>query len=114
MNDKENGSYVDANGTVSWYKENQLHRTDGPAVMVKDGTAAWYENGLLHCEDAPAVVFPNGTQFWYRNGALHRSDGPAAEWANGSREWWVHGIKCSEIEFKKYVGHSPENKKLSK
>ena len=30
------------------YKDNILHREDGPAIMYKDGRKVWYINGNLH------------------------------------------------------------------
>ena len=46
---------TDELGTVSYYKDNKYHRTDGPAVQRPEGYKAWYLNGERHREDGPAV-----------------------------------------------------------
>jgi hypothetical protein len=33
---------VDSNGTQRWYLNGQLHREDGPAVILCDGTQRWF------------------------------------------------------------------------
>ena len=63
-------------------------------VTVDDnGNNFWYRNNKLHREDGPAIEDANGDKHWYLNGKLHREDGPAIEWANGSKEWYLNG-KC--------------------
>jgi hypothetical protein len=59
------------------------------------GTEVWYnwhnEKGQLHRVDGPAVVI-NGTEIWYKEGERHREGGlPSGEFANGSKEWFVEG-----------------------
>ena len=61
-------------------KDNQLHRTEGPAVIWADGTKCWYHNGLRH-----------------------RTDGAAVEWACGAKEWYINGVRLSEDEFNQAV-----------
>ena len=41
-----NGLKIDSNGTKRWYLNNQLHRTDGPAVEYYNGYKYWYINGV--------------------------------------------------------------------
>ena len=72
-------------------KNNQRHRTDGPAVEYVNGTKHWYQNGKLHRLDGPAIEHPDGTRMWYQNGKLHRTDGPAIEYVNGKNEWYQNG-----------------------
>ncbi len=57
-------------------KDNQLHRTNGPAVIWADGTKYWYHNGLRHRTDGPAVEWAGGRKEWWQNGLRHRTDGP--------------------------------------
>ncbi len=59
--------------------------------VLPDGTELWYRNGELHREDGPAVVWPNGYQVWCQNDQRHRKDGPAIVWPDGRQEWWQHG-----------------------
>jgi len=87
----KNGMIVDTDGTKRHFKNDQLHREDGPALVDADGMQKWYINGELHREDGPALVDADGMQKWYINGELHREDGPAFVGGNGSQQWWVNG-----------------------
>ena len=118
-NEVKNGRYVDALGTVRWYKDGQLHREDGPSVEWNDGSKSWYLNGTLHREDGPAVEDANGHKEWFKNGQKHREDGPAIEWEDGHKEWWINGVQYSEEHFNKYqlnkkLEHTLEEKPLGK
>ena len=59
---------VSPNGTKHWYLNDNLHRTDGPAIEYSDGEKHWYQNGKLHRIDGPAVIYPDGEKHWYLNG----------------------------------------------
>ena len=61
----KNGKIINEYGS-SYYKDGELHRTNGPAFKGDDGT-----------------------KFWFINGKFHREDGPAVEWYNGCKEWWL-------------------------
>jgi hypothetical protein len=74
----------------AWFKEGKLHREDGPARVWKDGRSYWYKEGKLHREDGPAFFSYSKEKRWYINGKLHRLDGPAVIDAYGE-EWWVDG-----------------------
>jgi hypothetical protein len=65
----KNGLIVDDQGTKSWYKDDNLHRVDGPAVEFANGGSKW----------------------WYQNGKLHREDGPAVEFVDGRVDYWING-----------------------
>ena len=54
--------------SISIYKNNKLHREDGPAVIDSDGYKAWYKNGLCHRDDGPAVIRDDGSKAWCKNG----------------------------------------------
>jgi len=97
---------VDENGTQYWYKDEQLHREDGPAVLYADGTKVWWRRGVwagvgdkpdpelwARKEGAPKIyaISLGGHKWWYRDGKLHRDDGPAVEYANGTEEWYFYG-----------------------
>ena len=55
-------------GTKRWYLNDQLHRTDGPAVEWSDGNKEWWLNGLRHRTDGPAIEWVNGAKMWFLNG----------------------------------------------
>jgi len=63
-----NGHSVHRDGTQCWYLDDQLHRTDGPAVIRANGTKEWWVNSRLHRLDGPAWIDVGGTQFWYVKG----------------------------------------------
>ena len=46
----------------------ELHRTNGPAIILPNGTKEYYLNGKLHREDGPAVIYPDGKCLYYQNG----------------------------------------------
>jgi hypothetical protein len=74
-----------------WYKEGNLHREDGPAIISSNGTKYWYKQGTWHREDGPAIEYSDGSKEWFKEGERHREDGPAIEWSNGTKEWWLEG-----------------------
>ena len=60
---------VNEYGIHKYYNSaDQLHRTNGPAVLCADGTELWYQNGLRHRTDGPAIATPSGYKAWYING----------------------------------------------
>ena len=66
---------ADARGTRRYYNSaDQLHRTDGPAVIWADGTKLWFQNGQLHRIDGPAVVGSDGYKGWCINGVRLSED----------------------------------------
>lgn len=88
---------VSPDGTTKWYKNNTLHRHDGPAIKRADGSEEWYTKGQLHRADGPAIKRADGSEEWhavlseYSKSALHRTDGPAIKRADGSEEWYTGG-----------------------
>lgn len=59
-----NGKHEEITG-VFWYKNNEIHREDGPAIERMNGTKEWWVNGQLHREDGPAIEYPGGYKAWY-------------------------------------------------
>ena len=60
---------TDAFGTTFYYNDRgQLHREDGPAVIMKNGYRAWLLNGDYHREDGPARMWPDGSWQTFRYG----------------------------------------------
>ena len=47
----KNGLHVQADGDKWWYKDDELHRTDGPAVERIDGSKVWFLNDQFLGED---------------------------------------------------------------
>ena len=68
-------------------------------IIDDHGNHFWYKNDLLHREDGPAVEYYYGDKEWYKEDKLHRLDGPAVENVN-SKAWYYEDklIKCSSQE----------------
>lgn len=101
--------------SVRYYRNHNVHRTDGPAVMNRcTGDCFWYTNDMIHRDgDLPAVVRGNGDREWYERGErhrigqpavvrrseriwyvrnqYHRTDGPAHETDSGNEWWYFEG-----------------------
>jgi hypothetical protein len=107
-----NGLIVHENGDRAWYQNNQLHRTDGPAIERADGDKFWYQNDQQHRTNGPAVEYADGIKFWYQNDQLHRTDGPAIERADGSKHWYINGIKYDFNEWLELVNYTEPQKTL--
>jgi len=89
---RDGGPAVVRGNIEEWYQHGKLHRDDGgPAVEIKNGTKYWYQHGKLHRDDGPAVItlFPK-TESWYQNGLLHRDGGPAMT-TETEKAWYQHG-----------------------
>jgi hypothetical protein len=103
----KNRLVIDKYGIKYYYKDNLLHKEDGPAMEFANGDKCWYQNGLLHRENGPAVIWATGYKAWYKHGKRHREVGPAIEDNNGMYlMWWLDDkfINCkSNEEFLKIV-----------
>ena len=64
----KNGLHVDKKGSKKWYKDDELHNLDGPAI-----------------------VHPNGIKMWYKEGKLHRLDGSAVEGVTDYVDFKIEG-----------------------
>ena len=76
------------------------------SIRNKRGDEFWYKDDNFHREDGPAVEYADGDKEWYQNNKLHREDGPAVEYVNGRKEWWINGKKIvcnSQEEFDKII-----------
>ena len=88
-----------SNGTVLYFKDDKLHREDGPAIEYANGSKCWFINDKRHREDGPAIELANGNKHWYTNDKLHREDGPAIEYADGDKHWYTNGGEYTFEEF---------------
>ena len=93
-------------GYKSWWKDERLHREDGPAVTYHDGSKHWYKHGDKHRFDGPAVINVDGGTNWYVRDKLHRLDGPAVTYidrfGNSTFEWYICDNEINEVEFKDF------------
>jgi hypothetical protein len=72
------------------FKNNQIHRTEGPAVVFEDGSYIWCFWGKVSRLNGPALSFRNDVTKWKVNGLLHRTDGPALV-AKKYQVWAING-----------------------
>ena len=61
-----------------------------------NGDKFWYKNEKLHRENGPARDYADGDKFWYKNGKCHRDGGPAHEY-NGNKDYWYNGQYLENI-----------------
>lgn len=48
----KNGKHVKSDGTIEWYKDDLLHREDGPAYQNYEmRIKAWFLNGVQHNQE---------------------------------------------------------------
>ena len=105
----KNGLILDNNGNHFWYKDDLLHREDGPAIEYANGYyKKWYINGKMHREDGPAVYYSPAFYQWCYNDKLHRLDGPAVDFGKyhyvvvvGMKErfsWYFDGVLYDKDE----------------
>ena len=73
-------------------------------AVVNEHARCYYNNAdQLHRTEGPAVIWADGSKSWYKNDQYHRTDGPAIEWANGTKEWYINGRMMTEAEFNQRV-----------
>lgn len=79
-------------------------------VVGDAGIKRWYKDDVLHRDDGPALVWErNGVERWYKNGKMHRLDGPASMCSRNGNSWWVDGIRCtSHKQFQEMSGLSTD------
>jgi len=75
-------------------------------IIDKYGDKRWYKDDLLHREDGPAVECTIGNKYWFIEDKLHRVDGPAIERIHGDKWWYYQGryIDCqNQQEFEQLI-----------
>ena len=71
--------------TIRYYKNNQLHKEDGPALIFQNGDVEYYLNGLFHNENGPAIIYEY-IKIWYYKGVKyginnrHQNDFSNSSW----------------------------------
>lgn len=95
-----------SNGDVCYYRNNKLHREDGPAIIFAAGEQRWYIDGRLHREDGPAIIYANGYEEWYHCGMLHRDDGPATKLGE-TYGWWLNNKQYTFMQYLVELSYDP-------
>ena len=61
----KNGLVINKYGSKIYYKDDKLHREDGPAIVYSDGGMEYYINDIRHREDGPAIIYADGRlEYW--------------------------------------------------
>jgi hypothetical protein len=68
-------------------------------IVDEFGDKYWYKNDLLHRTNGPAIIYLDGYEYWYFEGKRHRTDGPAIIEADGSKQWWLDGTRMTPVEW---------------
>jgi hypothetical protein len=64
----------------------------------------WFKDNQLHRPDGPAVECPNGITQWYQDGKPHRLNGPALDGPEDSHKYWyIEGVVATEQEFNQLI-----------
>lgn len=71
--------------------EIEIEDGDPYIISLSDGTKMYYKNNVLHRVDGPAIIKPNGRGEWYYDGKLHRIGGPARVTSYGDEDFYVAG-----------------------
>ena len=67
-------------------------------MITYNGDKFWYKDNMLHRKNGPAVELKNGNKVWYQDGQRHRMNGPAIELYENF--WYIYGEQYSEKEYK--------------
>ena len=97
--ENKNGIYK-RNGGIQYYKDNKLHRLDGPAVIFESGLRWWFKEGKFHRTNGPAIynTRERSTRIWFQEGKRHNTYGPAVEYTNGNYKYYIRGVWIDGIE----------------
>lgn len=62
------------------------------------GSKWWYKNDQIHRTNGPANIYSDGQQTWYLRHQRHRTSGPAVIYSDGTVEYWINGRELSDYE----------------
>jgi hypothetical protein len=68
-----------------------------------NGTVSYFKNGDYHREDGPAFIGDNGYQEWQIKGKYHNLSGPARVWKDGKKEYWIDGESFTKEAWEKEI-----------
>lgn len=58
-------------------------------IITRSDCVEYYKDDIIHRSNGPARIWNDGVGGWYINGEYHRYYGPQD--IDGS--WWLHGIR---------------------
>lgn len=104
LHNTEGPAVVKSNGTIEYWENGKLHRIDEPAIQRLDGSFEWWVGGIQHRDfnDEPAVSNKKAKR-WYYKGLPHRDNGPAVIYPNGTLRYYIYGKEIDEDQFNKLL-----------
>lgn len=82
----------------------KLDSTETPTYFMKNGTNIWYKNDIIHRTDGPAKEYADGGIEYWVEGQLEREDGPAID--TKTNKSWAGGEKAPD-GFRYFRTHGP-------
>ena len=64
----------------------------GDCKITWDNSIRYYKNGEVHKEDGPAIILKNGTKYWVINSKIHNEISHAYE-DSKCKSWWYNNIR---------------------
>jgi len=104
---------VRANGDKEWWLNGYRQPLVTPNVIRGDGTREWHKKGgaeygedQLHRTDGPAIIRPKDVALergfpewvWRFHDMKHRLDGPAEQWPSGTKSWYVGNVFIGSLQ----------------
>ena len=90
---------ITKSGVRYWFKQNEISRDNGPAIVDLPYYRAWWLDGKPHRVGGPVYIWGDGLREWFENGERHNISGPAVIYPDGTVEYWISGKQLSEYEF---------------
>ena len=111
---------ITKSGVRYWFKQNEISRDNGPAIVDLPDYRAWWLNGKPHRVGGPVYIWGDGLREWFENGERHNISGPAVFYCfvdtsykltfhtrlssdlifpDGKVEFWISGKQVTEYEF---------------
>lgn len=97
---------------ILYFKDDMLHRENGPAMTSHNGTKTWYKNGKKHRVGAPASIWNNGNIEWFFEGMRHCETGPARIYPGRLEEYYLMDVQYPKEDFEHSVMKWKLNQKL--
>jgi len=111
----KNGPIKSENGVIRYYKDDVLHKEDGPAIIYPNEYEEWVIDGKTSRKDGPAIIYADGYKEWVVDGVTHRVDGPAVVRSDGTEAYYLYGTMYSKEEYYKIlptIGLEEHKKKI--
>lgn len=102
---------INSNGDSVWrLPDGKPHRDGAPAFISRRARVLmWFKNGEIHRTDGPAYINGNGYKEWWKHDKRHCEVGPAVFHKDGSCSWWLNNILITNENDISLCNGDPEN-----